>query len=253
MICPDRLQQSDFCKDVPFILLPRIACIIYIYIISYNYCQCHCLLQHCIDVIFYDQYITYQINIQNGSMWEMFRQSHRTQRHSQVRAATCFIYISISRLQVRSKNVFGAFSLPAPCLILHCRCRAAFSRKKFGEAQESLRRLLAGQHISSWGFQHWLVQLWCSHNNNNLNILFGQNMKWFTRHHSGQILKKTHLHDSHVSSLKQPGGGRDDIVINVVWHDQELSINQYYSVISSKKGEAKYGLYMSVVFAFSIA
>ena len=34
MICPDGLQQPDFCKDVPFILLPRIAGFIYIYHIT---------------------------------------------------------------------------------------------------------------------------------------------------------------------------------------------------------------------------
>lgn len=124
--------------------------------ISYNYCQCRCPLQHFIDVIYRKIYQIYKMDLCGRC----------SGNHVALKGILSYkllpaLYISISRLQVKSKNVFGAFSLPAPCLILHCRCRAAFSRKKFGEAQESLRRLLAGQHISSWGFQHWLVQLWC--------------------------------------------------------------------------------------------
>ncbi len=96
-----------------------------------------------------------------------------------------YISKSIKFADSKSRHAFGAFSVPAHSIIPHCRCRAAFSRKKFGEAQESLRRLLAGQHMGSQGCRRGWFNCGASHqpvsHSNIRNILFGQNMKWFTR------------------------------------------------------------------------
>ena len=225
--------------------------------ISYNYCQCRCPLQHCIDVIYRKIYQIYKMDLCGRC----------SGNHVALKGILSYkllpaLYISVYHVCRLSPKLFSELFL---CL------RPAWFRIA-GVEQPSVERNLvkrrslcgafwqasisaAGVFSTGWfnyGASHQSVG-----HSNILNILFGQNMKWLPGIIQGGFwfkakqFEKTHLHHTepyllmlrhplleaensgHVSSSKQPGGGWDDKVINVVWHDQELSINHTQPVLFS--------------------
>ena len=117
-------------------------------------------------------------------MWEMFRQSRGTQRHSQLQAATCFIYISVYHVCRLSPKMFSELFL---CLRPVWFCIAGVEQPSV-ERNLVKRRSLCGAFwqasISAAGvFSTGWFNCGASHqsvsHSDILNILFGQNMKWW--------------------------------------------------------------------------
>ena len=221
---------------------------------------------------------TYYINIEHDTdTWIYVGDVQAITWHSKTFSATsCYpIYISVNRssLQIPSPDMHSELFL---CL------RTALFRIA-GVEQPSVERNLVKRRSLCGAF--WQASTWAARVaegagsivvpaiSRSVIVIFETSClvrTWSGLPGKAKQIEKTNLHHTepyllmlrhplleaeafgHVSSSKQPGGsggGWDDIVINVAWHDQEFSINQNYSILSSRKGE-KYGSYICLYCLF---